>query len=156
MRLLRDDPMTAPEFPVCPRRWDTRLLFITRAVRLFAYGSISLILVLYLVALGYREERIGILLTMTLLGDTVLSLLITAVADRVGRRRMLIAGALVMVLGGLVFAVAETFLPLLLAATIGVISPSGNEVGPFLAIEQAARHKPSVSNGGPPFSLGIT
>jgi MFS family permease len=27
---------------------------------------------------------------------------------------------------------------LLLAATIGVISPSGNEVGPFLAIEQAA------------------
>src|SRR5581483_12153169 len=27
---------------------------------------------------------------------------------------------------------------LLLAATVGVISPSGNEVGPFLAIEQAA------------------
>jgi predicted MFS family arabinose efflux permease len=37
-----------------------------------------------------------------------------------------------------VFALTEAFLPLLLAATIGVISPSGNEVGPFLAIEQAA------------------
>jgi hypothetical protein len=48
-----------------PPPWDTRLLFITRAVRLFAYGSISLILVLYLVALGYRGDRIGVLLTMT-------------------------------------------------------------------------------------------
>ena len=27
---------------------------------------------------------------------------------------------------------------LILAATIGVISPTGNEVGPFLAVEQAA------------------
>jgi MFS family permease len=107
-------------------------------VRLFAYGSISLILVLYLVALGYPEDRVGVLLTMTLLGDTILSLLITTVADRAGRRRMLIAGALLMVLGGLMFALAEAFLPLLFAATVGVISPSGNEVGPFLAIEQAA------------------
>src|SRR5262249_9944030 len=30
------------------------------------------------------------------------------------------------------------FLLLLVAATVGVLSPSGNEVGPFLAIEQAA------------------
>jgi hypothetical protein len=43
-----------------------------------------------------------------------------------------------MVLGGIVFALTSSFLPLVLAATIGVISPSGNEVGPFLAIEQAA------------------
>jgi MFS family permease len=138
MRTLRDDPMTAPQFSASPPPWDTRLLFITRAVRLFAYGSISLILVLYLVALGYREDRIGVLLTMTLLGDTLLSLLITTVADRAGRKRMLIAGALLMVFGGLVFALTEGFLPLLFAATIGVISPTGNEVGPFLAIEQAA------------------
>jgi MFS family permease len=138
MSSLRDNPMTAPRFTASPPSWDSQVLFITRAVRLFAYGSISLILVLYLVALGYREDRIGLLLTMTLLGDTLLSLLITTVADRAGRKRMLIVGALLMVLGGLVFALAEAFLPLLLAATIGVISPSGNEVGPFLAIEQAA------------------
>jgi predicted MFS family arabinose efflux permease len=51
---------------------------------------------------------------------------------------MLIIGAALMVLGGVVFAFSGDFLVLLLAATIGVISPSGNEVGPFLAIEQAA------------------
>ena len=43
-----------------------------------------------------------------------------------------------MVVAGLVFASTTMLWLLLLAATIGVISPSGNEVGPFLSIEQAA------------------
>jgi MFS family permease len=75
---------------------------------------------------------------MTLVGDTGISLWLTASADRIGRKRMLIVGAGLMTLGGLGFALTANFLLLLLAATIGVLSPSGNEVGPFLAIEQAA------------------
>jgi MFS family permease len=117
---------------------DVRLLFATRVLRMFAYGSVSLILVLYLTTVGLSEEQIGLLLTMTLVGDTILSLWITTIADRIGRKWMLIVGAALMVLGGVGFASTANFVPLLLAATIGVISPSGNEVGPFLAIEQAA------------------
>ncbi len=116
----------------------TGLLFTTRIVRLFAYGFVSLVLVLYLAELRFRDTQIGLLLTMTLLGDTAISLWITTSADRIGRKRMLIAGAALMVLGGAVFAATNDFWLLLLAATLGVISPSGNEVGPFLAIEQAA------------------
>jgi MFS family permease len=115
-----------------------RLLFLTRAIRLFAYGSLSVILVLYLAEVGLSEQEIGLLLTMTLLGDTGISLWITTRADRIGRKPTLIVGAALMLLGGLVFAVTSNFLLLLAAATIGVLSPSGNEVGPFLAIEQAA------------------
>jgi MFS family permease len=117
---------------------DVPLLFATRVVRLFAYGAVSLVLVLYLAEVGLSDRRIGFLLTMTLLGDTALSLWITTRADRVGRKRMLLAGAGLMLLGGAVFAATGRFWLLLLAATVGVISPSGNEVGPFLAIEQAA------------------
>jgi MFS family permease len=117
---------------------DVRLLFATRAIRLFAYGFLSVILVLYLAEVGLSEQEIGGLLTMTLLGDTGISLWITTRADRIGRKPMLIVGAVLMFLGGLVFAVTSNFPLLLLAATIGVLSPSGNEVGPFLAIEQAA------------------
>jgi MFS family permease len=117
---------------------DVWLLFTTRMVRLFAYGCLSIILVLYLAEVGLREQEIGLLLTMTLIGDTAISLWITTRADRIGRKRMLIAGAALMLLGGLVFALTGNFLLLLLAATVGVLSPSGNEVGPFLAIEQAA------------------
>jgi MFS family permease len=117
---------------------DVRLLFITRGIRLFAYGFLSVILVLYVAEVGLSEPEIGLLLTMTLIGDTGISLGITTSADRIGRKRMLIAGAALMFLGGLVFALSSNFLVLLVAATIGVLSPSGNEVGPFLAIEQAA------------------
>jgi len=122
--------------PSAPR--DVPLLFATRAVRLFGFGLLSVVLVLYLSAVGLSEARIGLLLTLTLLGDTAVSLLFTTRADRVGRRRMLLGGAALVVLAGAVFAVTQSFALLLVAATLGVISPAGNEVGPFLAIEQAA------------------
>ncbi len=107
-------------------------------MRLFAYGLISVVLVFYLVGIGLTESQTGLLLTLTLIGDTAISLYLTTQADRVGRRRMLIIGALLMAAAGLVFATTRNFLWLVVAGTIGVISPSGNEVGPFLSIEQAA------------------
>jgi len=113
------------------------VLFATRILRLFAFGMISVFLVLYLSRLGLGGGPIGWLLTLTLIGDTVISLWITVNTDRVGRRKMLILGAALMAGAGVVFALTDNFWLLLAAATIGVISPSGNEVGPFLAIEQA-------------------
>src|SRR5512137_392607 len=117
---------------------DVALLFATRSLRLFAYGFLAVVLVLYLSEAGLSEGRIGLLLSLTLLGDTALSLWITTHADRIGRRRMLLLGAAMMVLAGVLFAATTSFWVLLFAATIGIISPAGNEVGPFLAIEQAA------------------
>jgi MFS family permease len=121
---------------ILPR--DGRLLFLTRFVRLFAYGFLSVVLVLYLSAVGLSDERIGLLLMLTLLGDVAVSLWVTTEADRVGRRRMLMFGAAMMLMAAIVFACTSSFWLLLTAATIGIISPSGNEVGPFLPIEQAA------------------
>src|SRR6202045_2999238 len=117
---------------------DGYLLFLTRFMRLFAYGSLSVILVFYLVSLGLNASQTGLLLTLTLLGDTIISLFLTTQADRIGRRRMLIVGAILMAGAGLTFDCTNNFLFLVVAGTIGVISPSGNEVGPFLSIEQAA------------------
>ncbi len=117
---------------------DSRLLFVTRCVRLFAYGFLAVVLVLYLREAGLTEDRIGVLLTLILLGDTAVSLWITTAADRLGRRRMLLAGSVLMALAGVVFALTDNFWLLLVAGTVGVISPSGNEVGPFLSVEHAA------------------
>ena len=117
---------------------DGWLLFLTRFVRLFAYGSLSVVLVFYLIGLGLSAAQTGLLLTLTLVGDTIVSLYLTTRADRIGRRRMLIVGAVLMAAAGLAFACTRNFLLLIIAGTIGVISPSGNEVGPFLSIEQAA------------------
>jgi MFS family permease len=105
---------------------------------LFAYGALAVVLVVYLTSSGLSASQTGLLLTLTLVGDTAVSLYLTTRADRLGRRRMLIVGALLMVAAGLAFAWTHDFLLLVVAGTIGVISPSGNEVGPFLPIEQAA------------------
>jgi MFS family permease len=117
---------------------DGRLLFCTRFIRLFSYGALSVVLVFYLTGLGLSEQQTGTLLTLTLLGDTAVSLALTTQADRIGRRKMLLAGAILMAGAGIAFACTGNFLLLVIAGTIGVISPSGNEVGPFLPIEQAA------------------
>jgi MFS family permease len=117
---------------------DVRLLFATRIVRMFGYGFLAVVLVLYLAAIGLDGGRIGLLLALTLAGDTLISLFLTTRADRLGRRRVLIVGALLMIGGAVVFLATDLFPLLLLGATIGVISPSGNEVGPFLPVEQAS------------------
>ena len=117
---------------------DLQLLFVTRAVRMFGYGLLSVVLVLYLTALAWSAAEIGLLLALTLLGDAAVSLWLTTHADRIGRRRVLIIGAGLMLAAGVVFVATPIYLVILAAATIGVVSPSGNEVGPFLAVEQAS------------------
>ncbi len=93
---------------------DGRILFSTRILRLFAYGFLSVILALYLGELGLSEVHIGLLLSLTLLGDTAISLWITTHADRIGRQRMLVAGAALMILAAAIFAVTRNFYLLLL------------------------------------------
>ena len=139
--------MTRPQFPADELDRDARVLFLTRVTRMFAYGFLAVVLVLYLAAIGLPAEAIGLLLSLTLAGDTLISLWLTTSADRLGRRRVLVVGALLMAGAGLVFALTREPIVLLLAATIGVISPSGNEVGPFLAVEQASLTQ-TVSGAG--------
>ena len=116
---------------------DLKILFTTRIVRLFCYGFLSLLLALYLAQVGLTDQQIGLLFSLTLAGDAAVSLWLTTSADRFGRRRTLQIGALLMLGAGLVFILTDNIVFLMAAAIIGVISPSGNEIGPFLSVEQA-------------------
>lgn len=119
-------------------RSDVALLFATRFLRIFAYGFVSVTLALYLHALGFGECVVGLLFSLALLGDVAISLWITTSADRVGRRRMLVLGAALVVLAGGVLSSTTSLALIAIAATVGVVSPNGSEIGPFIAIEQAA------------------
>jgi MFS family permease len=130
-------PSTRPPDAVTRRR-DVLYLVAARVVRLFAYGFLSIVLALYLSAVGLSARAIGALLSLTLAGDAGISLWLTVTADRLGRRRTLVIGAVLMAAAGLVFAATHDWYALAVAAVVGVISPSGNEIGPFLAVEQAA------------------
>jgi MFS family permease len=116
---------------------DITILFSTRILRLFCYGFLSVVLALYLAEAGLTEAQIGLLFTFTLVGDAIISLWLTTSADRFGRKRTLILGALLMAGAGIAFVLTRNVVLLTIAAILGVISPSGNEIGPFLSVEQA-------------------
>lgn len=104
---------------------------------MFAYGASSLILALFFNELQVSDSRIGLFLTLTLIGDVVLSLAIALVADRIGRRRTLQFGALLMILSGVTFSLSDNYWVLLPAAVVGVLSATGGDTGPFRAIEES-------------------
>lgn len=139
MRIEPGEGKFPPLFVMLPTLTsDTLLLFATRIARMFAYGFLSVVLALYLEELGFDPAQIGLMFTFALIGDAVISLWLTTSADRFGRRKTLVVGAALMIGAGIVFAFTRNFCLLAIAATIGVISPSGNEIGPFLSVEQAA------------------
>jgi MFS family permease len=117
---------------------DVVTLYATRILRLFCYGFLSVVLALYLSEIGLSEGRIGLLFSLTLAGDAGITLWLTTHADRMGRKRTLVLGAVLMAGAGAVFLFTGNVALLVVAAVIGVISPSGNEIGPFLSVEQAA------------------
>jgi len=116
---------------------DAYLIISLRSLRMFSAGIPSLILALFFSSLSFPDSRIGIFMTLTLLGDVVLSLLLTLVADKLGRRRILLGGSAMMMLSGVVFAMSENFWILLAAAVVGVISVTGADCGPFRAVEES-------------------
>jgi predicted MFS family arabinose efflux permease len=90
---------------------------------MFAFGGSTLVLSLFLSALGVSEKKIGLFMSSTLVGDVIVSFATSIYADHVGRRRILALGSLLMVMSGYVFATSENFWLLLGASIIGVISP---------------------------------
>ena len=103
--------------------YDTKLLCLQRFVRLFAYGTSFLILVHFLTSLGINDAHVGLFMTLTLLGDVVISFVLTLITDKVGRRKVLAAGAVLMTMSGVVFSLTSNYWLLVLASVVGVISP---------------------------------
>jgi len=105
---------------------------------MFSFGFLAVMLVIYLAELQFTSTEIGLLFTLTLLGDAIISIFLTSHADRYGRRFCLLIGSLLAIGTSIIFAFSNNFYVLLFSAIVGVISPSGSEIGPFMAIEISA------------------
>ncbi len=128
------------------RRWrflpeatthDAAVLIAARGVRAYADGFISVLLPLYLTTQGLDGLHIGAVATATLLGSAALTLLVGLVAHRLGRRRLLLNAALLMVATGVGFAFVRDFWPLVVVAFVGTLNPSSGDVSVFLPLEQS-------------------
>lgn len=116
---------------------DARLLVLTRALRGFADGAISVVLASYLDLLGFSAVEIGAIVTATLLGSAALTLGVGLVGHSWSRRRLLLGASLLMGATGLGFAGVTSFWPLLVVAFVGTLNPSAGDVSVFLPTEQA-------------------
>ncbi|KAL7937837.1 major facilitator superfamily domain-containing protein [Trichoderma chlorosporum] len=116
---------------------DAWLIILARTCRMFAFGGASLIMALFFTNLGFTDPQLGLFMSMTLAGDTILSFVLTFMADSLGRRRVFFGAGLLMAISGQVFVYFDNFWILLLAAVIGVVSANGGDFGPFRAIEES-------------------
>lgn len=119
-------------------RCDVYILILLRMLRLVGFGATSLILVLFLKSIGIAEQFIGLFMTLTFIGDLVSSFLLYMITDQIGRKKIMILCCLLMAITGVVFALSENYYFLVITAILGVLTPSGGEVGPFRTIEQSS------------------
>jgi MFS family permease len=113
------------------------LLYSARGVRGFGDGFAIIVLPAYLTAIGYDPAQIGIVATASLLGTALLTLGIGAVAARHDLRTMLLLGAGLMAVTGLVFPNVGQFAFVALVAFVGTINPSTGDLGVLVPIEHA-------------------
>lgn len=114
-----------------------RRVLIARGLRAFADGYVSLLLPLYLLALGMSPFQVGVIATATLLGSGVLTLLVGLQAWRFRGRTLMLAAAVLMTATGAGFATLTDFWPLLAIAVVGTLNASNDDVSMFLPLEHA-------------------
>jgi MFS family permease len=119
------------------RRRSTRLILLMRGLRSLAYGLLAVILGVVLAGEGFSPAAIGVLITVSLVGDMVGTYLIGLFADAWGRRRTLALLSLLMAATGVVFGLVRSYPVLLVAAFFGTLGTSASETAPFLPIDQA-------------------
>ncbi len=116
---------------------DVRRLLVVRGLRAFGDGYVSLLLPVYLLALGLTPFQIGVIATATLLGSGLLTLPVGLHAYRFRYRSLLLLATALMAATGLAFAAFADFWPLLIVAVVGTLNPSSGDVSVFLPLEQA-------------------
>ena len=112
-------------------------LFVARALRDFGDGFVSVLLPVYLLALGFTPFQVGVIATVALLGSALLTLAVGFLGVRFDHRQLLLAAAVLMTATGAAFAAVHDYALLLVAALLGTINPSAGSVSVFVPLEHA-------------------
>lgn len=113
-----------------------------RFVRSVTQGYLGVAVPLYLLALGYSTTSTGILLAVAMGASALLTVAVGVLADRIGRKPILVTFGLLTAAAGAVFAAQASFVWLIVAAALGTIgqgggAASGGAFGPYYPAEQA-------------------
>ncbi|HEY5199655.1 MAG TPA: MFS transporter, partial [Acidothermaceae bacterium] len=115
---------------------DARWLCAGQALRASGYGFTAVLLGAFLATSGYSHLRAGVLLTAIIGGTALASLVIGAVADRVGRRASYATFFVGIAVAGAIFASGPPFWLMLVVASTGTLSTDVVDNGPATTLEQ--------------------
>src|SRR3954453_17602543 len=116
---------------------DASLLIAGQGARAAGYGFTAVLLGALLAARGYSHLRTAVVLTALIAGTALSSLVVGALADRLGRRRCYAAFFLGIAAAGAVVAAGAPFWVLLVVALTGTLSTDVVDNGPATTLEQA-------------------
>jgi MFS family permease len=133
-RVTVTDPRRS-RFPDLDR--NGRIVVTARALRSFGFGLNSVALGLYLAGLSVPGMQIGLILSAAFVGSLALTVIIAGWGDRIGRRRLLMAGSALMATAALIPLVSND--PILLAAIAlsGMVAVNANESTGLQTVDQA-------------------
>lgn len=92
---------------------------------MFSYGMIAIVMLKNLELKKFTGEEIGIIQSAVILGDIIISLYLTTKADKIGRKKTLIIGAILKVITGIFYAYSSSLIVLVVMGIVGVISVTG-------------------------------
>src|SRR5215218_6019624 len=116
---------------------DARRIVAGQGLRAAGYGFTAVLLGALLGARNYSPLQAGLVLGALVAGTAGASLLIGAVADRLGRRRSYLALYLGLAGAGVVVAAGAPFAVLFLVALTGLLSTDVVDNGPATTLEQS-------------------
>ena len=118
-------------------RRDLPLIYAAAFLRSAGVGMMGVLLGVYLARAGLSPSSIGVVIAAGLIGTTAATALMSWQGDRLGRRRILAALAILTALGGMALALT-TRTPILIPLTVlGMINGTGTDRSAAFALEQA-------------------
>jgi MFS family permease len=116
---------------------DRTRLYAAAFLRATATGLIGVLLGLYLARRGFAAGEIGLVVGFGLSGAALSALIVTFFADRLGRRRALLALAALAAAGGVLLMFMDHLAAACAAAFLGMVNGMGRDRGAQLVLEQA-------------------
>jgi predicted MFS family arabinose efflux permease len=116
---------------------DLALIFAAGFLRSFGVGLMGVVLGIYLFRTGLTSLGIGLVIAMGLAGAALATILVSLVADQVGRRSFLLILSLLSGVAGLALAVSPSLPVLAILAFVGMLNGTGTDRSAASAVDQA-------------------
>ena len=117
---------------------NTNVLLLTKTLRAFSVGFISIVLPLYLSSLGFSKVEVGVVFTLIIVSSATFTMLSHRFARFIGRRNSLMMFSFITALSSLGMFLISNSILFVIFALLSLISVNGTDIGPTFSLENAA------------------